>query len=119
MDSLYYDGHCPVCRREMALLSRLKDDRLALVDIHSLANDAGHVPDKDTLLRVLHLRTDDGDWWVGVEASVRAWRHTRLGGLWSPLLWRPFRRIVERLYRRWASRRFERLYGRCAIGRPR
>ena len=115
MDLLYYDGHCPVCRREMKLLSRLKDDQLALVDIHGLTVDDGDRPDAESLLRLLHLRAGDGTWLTGVEASVRAWRHTRLGGIWAPLLWPPFRVLVERVYQRWASRRFEKLYGRCAI----
>lgn len=115
MDYLYFDGQCPVCRKEMALLRRWKNDDLKLVDIHTLLDGMDNMPSQETLLRVLHLWTGDGRWLRGVEASVAAWRHTTLGGLWAPLLWPPFRGIVERVYRCWAARRFDRLYGHCAV----
>ena len=54
--SLYYDGRCPLCMKEMAKLGGLKNDHLELVDIHSL-DDADDLPDAQTLLRTLHLRT--------------------------------------------------------------
>ena len=34
MDTLYYDGNCPLCMREIRLLSRIADSGLALVDLH-------------------------------------------------------------------------------------
>lgn len=113
MDYLYFDGRCPVCRREMAMLTRWKDNDLALIDIHALPGNGEELPPRDTLLRILHLRTAEGEWLTGVEASVRAWRHTALGGLWSVLRWPLIRTVVERVYQRWAARRFEKLYGSC------
>ncbi|WP_227519904.1 thiol-disulfide oxidoreductase DCC family protein [Mangrovitalea sediminis] len=114
MDYLYFDGACPLCRKEMAVLQRLKGPNLQLIDIHGLPSTDEALPDIEALLRVLHLRTEEGRWLTGVDASIRAWQHTALGGIWQLLalpLWRVF---VERLYRRWAARRFERLYGRCS-----
>lgn len=114
MDRLYFDGACPVCRKEMALLARWNRGRLQLIDIHELpAHPAGQLPDPDSLLRVLHLQTEEGHWLTGLEASARAWQHTAVGGLWQLLLWRPWRGLLERLYQRWAARRFHRLYGTC------
>lgn len=116
MDTLYFDGACPVCRKEMALLARLNRGPLRLIDIHGLADHppAEQLPDRESLLRVLHLRTDDGQWLKGLEASARAWQHTGVGGLWRLLLWQPWRGLLERLYQRWAEKRFNRLYGACA-----
>ena len=34
MDTLYYDGKCPLCLREIGALERLRDDSLGLVDVH-------------------------------------------------------------------------------------
>ena len=109
MDTLYYDGRCPLCRREMAWLARLKRESLNLVDIHGLG-DATPLPRRD-MLEVLHLRTSDGLWVTGVDATVRAWRHTPIGLLWQWLAWGPVRPMASRVYRRWAAQRYARLYG--------
>ncbi len=63
------------------------------------------------MLRQLHLRLPDGQWLVGADASVEAWRYTRVGWLLKPLRWPVFGPVVDRVYRRWAKRRFKRLYG--------
>ena len=54
-DTLYYDGSCPLCQREMSHLAKLKSDRLVLQDIHALPPGA-EGPDKETLLQNLHLK---------------------------------------------------------------
>jgi hypothetical protein len=35
MDTLYYDGNCPLCLREIRVLQKLRDERLQLMDVHS------------------------------------------------------------------------------------
>ena len=115
---LYYDGRCGLCAREIARLERLRDDGLALCDIHTIdaEPDPGE-PDRDTRLRTLHLRTDDGRWLTGADANVAAWRHTRYGWLWGWLRWPLLRRIVDPVYAHWAAWRYRRLYGDgCATG---
>ena len=54
-DTLYYDGQCPLCVKEMDRLRIIKDEQLQLVDIHQLSDPESPV-DKDQLLRVLHSR---------------------------------------------------------------
>lgn len=109
MDRLYYDGRCPLCRREMTHLERLRDPTLELVDIHSLPGDFCG-PDRATLLQILHLKTPEGHWVTGLPANVRAWSHTRYGWLWRPLLWPGLRTLAELVYHRWALRRYRRRY---------
>ena len=111
-DTLYYDGQCPVCRREMDRLQPLQDGRLRLVDIHSQPLPAGR--SKAELLEVLHLQDDKGRWISGLDANVRAWRHTRWGWLFGWLRWPLIAPIADRLYARWARRRYRRLYGRAS-----
>jgi len=113
VDTLYYDGQCPLCRREMRTLHRLKQDSLHLQDIHGLPDDDSHPPIAD-LLRLLHLKTDDQQWVIGLPANVRAWSHTGFGWLFRPLLWPGIRQIAERVYQAWANRRYKKRYG-CQV----
>ena len=117
--SLYYDGNCPLCNSEMARLEKLKSGDLRLVDIHAL--DAGSDrPDKDTLLRTLHLRLPDGRWLTGADANVAAWQFTHRGVWFRWLRWPVLRRLVDFVYELWARRRYNRLYSKgCAIGEHR
>ncbi|WP_051207757.1 thiol-disulfide oxidoreductase DCC family protein [Saccharospirillum impatiens] len=112
MNTLYFDGSCPLCAKEIRLLRRLCDDGLALRDIHDLPDS--HQPDREVLLRTLHLQTTDGDWVTGLNATVSAWQHTRVGWVFRPLLWPGVKTIASRVYRRWADRRFDRRY--CSTG---
>ncbi len=105
--ALFYDGKCPVCAREIAVLAKMKDDRLNLIDLHSL-DDHEHNKlglSKHELATVLHLRTGSGQWLKGLDATVQAWRHTRVGWLFLPLRWKIIAPLADRLYLAWAKRR--------------
>jgi len=109
--TLYYDSCCPLCMREMERLERLKSDELELVDIHCVPATAD-LPDRDTLLRDLHLRLPDGRLLTGVDANVAAWQYTAYGRWFCWMRWPLVRRITDRAYHRWARWRYERLYRR-------
>jgi predicted DCC family thiol-disulfide oxidoreductase YuxK len=109
MDTLYYDGNCPLCLREIRALQKLRDERLQLVDIHSY-NPAPGEPARESMLLRLHLRTADGGWLSGVDATVKAWSHTRWGFLSRPLRWPLLTPLADRAYDYWARRRFDGLY---------
>ena len=113
MDTLYYDGRCPLCAREARWLASRQRGQLVLVDIHGLKLDETQ---RTALLEVLHLRTGDGQWLTGVDASQRAWAHVLPGWLLRPLGWRWLRFFLNPLYSFWAKRRYRRLYG-CALCR--
>ena len=82
IDTLYFDGNCPICSKEMTHLNTLKDDSLQLLDIHQLpVSDAR----KQELLAVLHLMTSEGEEVIGYQANLRAWQHTRYA-FWAQLL---------------------------------
>lgn len=101
---LYFDGRCPLCSKEMALLQRLKSTRLSLVDIHSISDLTDDA--KEDLLRILHLQRPDGTWLQGIDANVTAWSFTPIGFLWMPLRWKIWRTKVDALYLRWADKRY-------------
>lgn len=109
---LYYDGHCPLCAREMAFLRRFKSAGLTLVDIHQLLNLTDK--EQERMLRSLHLQMPDGEWYRGVDANVFAWSFTPFGFLWKPLRWKIWSSLVDKIYQRWADRRYCRNYA-CSI----
>lgn len=112
-DILYYDGSCPLCRREMAHLAQLKSDQLILQDIHALSQ-ANDIPSQSALLKNLHLRRGDA-WITGLDANIAAWQYTRIGVLWRWLSWPVINPIATWCYRQWAQRRFAKRYADSAI----
>jgi predicted DCC family thiol-disulfide oxidoreductase YuxK len=111
-DTLYFDGQCPLCAAEINRLREERGDRLALADIHGLtAEELAALPDRETLLRTLHLRRADGSWLRGADANVAAWDGTAQGR-WLSLLRLPLlRHAVDVVYSLWAQWRYRRLYG--------
>ena len=118
MDTLFYDGQCPLCSKEIATLRRLETGNLDFADIHVQDTEKATLPESEALLRRLHLRTGDGKWVTGLHATVRAWSHTRLGFLFRPLLWPLVYPLANRIYSSWADRRYRRKYdcNACRIG---
>jgi predicted DCC family thiol-disulfide oxidoreductase YuxK len=110
MDTLFYDSRCPLCLREVRILKKLSGDGLALADIHSSADQPGE-PTQLLKLTVLHLKTAQGEWLTGVDATVRAWSHTRFGFLFKTLRWPLIGVLADWCYGIWARRRYTRLYG--------
>ena len=104
-----------MCLAEMDRLRELSDAELELVDIHSVT-ETPDLPDRETLLGTLHLKTGGGEVLVGMDANVAAWGHTRYGWLWRPLRWPLVRNVVDACYRHWARWRYRRLYGRNPSG---
>ncbi|MBS3804144.1 MAG: DUF393 domain-containing protein [Oleiphilaceae bacterium] len=116
MDTLYYDSRCPLCRREITTLQRLQSGNLAFADIHQPPEAGAEQPSRESLLRRLHLLTEDGTWRIGLEANVRAWSHTGFGWLFKPLLWPGIHTVAKRVYELWADRRYDRRYGCQSCG---
>lgn len=70
--TLYYDGDCPLCAREIELLRRhAVPQRLLLVDIASADFDptllGRSLPEMQARL---HARWADGEWLLGLDASL-------------------------------------------------
>ena len=112
LHQLYFDGRCPLCKREMAVLKRMKNSQLRLVNIHEAAELSDE--EKAAFLAVLHLQLPNGSWLKGVDANVAAWSFTPIGFLWKPLRWKLWSSWVDKLYMRWAENRYCRNYA-CQI----
>ena len=99
--TLYFDGDCPLCAREIQLLRRRADpQRLQLVDI-SLgdfnATTLGY--SKETLQNCLHACFADGQWVTGLDATLWSWRAAGLDRWAAPITWKPLRPLLELGYR--------------------
>ena len=109
-DTLFYDGKCPLCMREVHLLKRLANQGLQLTNLHDVPDKPGG-PSQLAQLKNLHLLTGNGEWLTGVDATVRAWSHTRWGILFKVLRWPLVGPLADATYGYWARKRYQRLYG--------
>jgi len=104
---LIYDDNCPFCRGWIERVKRL--DRNGLVRLAPLSNPPANMaiksPDKEALMREIHLVSPDGDLFKGADAVSRLavmFPRTRLAGviLSAPVI-RIFARYVYRVVARW------------------
>jgi len=108
-DTLFFDGSCPMCTKEIKLLENINNGGLVFMDVHKCEIDES-MPSQLDMLKILHLRTAEGNWIKGIPATVKAWSHTSWGWLFKPLLWPIVNRISGYAYNIWAEKRYRRLY---------
>lgn len=104
--TVFYDGGCPVCSREIGFYrDRPGTEGLAWVDVSREAPmgpgaGAGGGPDRATALARFHVRLPDGRIVSGAAAFAALWQRVpgfrRLGRLVS---WRPVAPAAELAYR--------------------
>lgn len=100
--TLFYDGACPLCQREVAFYARL--DRAGRIVWHDVSRDtrgmvAEGLPRREALRRI-YVRCPDGRQLSGARAFVEVWRCLP-GFRWlAPLVaLPPFIWLAEGLYR--------------------
>jgi predicted DCC family thiol-disulfide oxidoreductase YuxK len=102
---VWFDGDCPLCRREIALMRRL--DRRGAIVFTDVATGQGLCPiDRADLLARFHAR-EDGRMVSGAEAFAAMWRAI-------PVL-APLGRMARN---RWVLNLMERLYLAFLKARP-
>jgi predicted DCC family thiol-disulfide oxidoreductase YuxK len=118
--TVWYDGACPLCAREIALMRRLDEaGEVNFVDLEATVDTP--LP-RQAMLQRFHVTAADGSTLSGAAAFVALWRQlpaTRLLGRaasWPPLLalleraYDLFLRLrprLQALVRRWEARRQE------------
>jgi predicted DCC family thiol-disulfide oxidoreductase YuxK len=122
--TLLYDGDCPLCSREVALLRRRdRDGRIAFEDIAAPGFDAGRYGSSyEALMARIHAVLPDGSLVRDVEVFRRAYAAVGLGWLVAPTRWPLLRPLFDRAYRvfarnrlRWTGRA-ECARGACDVG---
>lgn len=117
--TVYFDGSCPLCRREIALYRRLPQaSHIDWLDVSSGAELGGTLRCEEAMAR-FHVRDRQGRLFSGAQAFSQLWRQFPgwrwLGYLsaWPPLSWGfelayrlflPLRPWLQRGLRRWDAR---------------
>lgn len=113
-DTLYFDGTCPLCSKEISLLKKLINESIIFADIHTLSSNDANTPTREALLRRLHLKQTSGEWLIGLDANVAVWSYTKYGFLFKILRWPILRNIADSVYASWADKRYKKRY-ECSI----
>lgn len=116
MPTVFYDGQCPLCRREIEHYRRLRGaERLYWLDItQDEATMTAYGLDKAAAMARFHVRDAAGNWHTGAWGFVELWSHlpvySRLAGILRTL------RLITALD--WIYTRFARwrLQQRCDAG---
>jgi predicted DCC family thiol-disulfide oxidoreductase YuxK len=97
---LYFDGGCPLCRREIQCLKRRDRQRLlSFVDINAGEFDAGRLGlSQSEFMSKIHARTNEGHWVTGVDVFRQTYE--RLGFVWLVRFSRvwPIARLLDWAY---------------------
>ncbi|MBS1151370.1 MAG: hypothetical protein H6Q89_3068 [Myxococcaceae bacterium] len=114
---VFFDGACPLCTREIALLQRLdRRERIRFTDIAAPGFDAGPVGvGWAQLMDRIHGRLPDGTLLEGVEVFRRLYQAVGFGPLVAATRLPGISHLLELAYRRFAKNRL-RLTGRCVEG---
>ncbi len=114
---VFFDGECPLCVREIAMLSRLdRRDRIWFTDIASVDFDAARWGTSwGRLMEQIRGRLPDGQWIEGVEVFRRLYGAVGFAAL-VPLTRLPIvEQVLDFAYDKFAKNRL-RWTGRCADG---
>lgn len=111
---LFFDGKCPLCAREVALLEKLDTrGRIRFTDIAAEDFDPSRYgKDLDTLMAEIHARLPDGGWIRGVEVFRRLYAAVGYKRLVAISRWPVISQALDLGYRLFAKNRL-RLTGRC------
>lgn len=96
--TVWFDGACPLCRREIALMRRL--DRRGVIEFVDVQSPQSVCPlDRAALLARFHAQETGGEIVSGAAAFAAMWRAIPLlRPLGLAARWKPILRALERLY---------------------
>ena len=112
---VFYDGECPLCVREIALIRRLDRGRgqVDLIDLAASGFDAADFGlDQGTIEDRIHGQWPDGRIIEGVDVFVALYGAVGLGWLAAPAKWPGLRWLLDLAYV-WFARNRLRLTGRA------
>lgn len=107
--SLLYDGHCPICCKEVAWLRRWNRwQKLALIDIQSSDfNPSDYGLTHDTLMARIHGVYPDGRIITGMAVFRETYRAIGLCWLMTPTGWPLLSWLFDTLYDQFAKHRIK------------
>ncbi|MDN3714913.1 redox protein [Vibrio breoganii] len=105
--TLFYDGTCPLCVKEMASLKKHDtSNQLLLVDIHAQHfTDYPYIDAKQASV-MLHALNEEGKLLLGLDVTYQAWSRVGKGWLYAPTRWKLFRPLCDKIYLWFARNRY-------------
>jgi predicted DCC family thiol-disulfide oxidoreductase YuxK len=119
--TVFYDGNCPLCRREIDHYRRLRSaDKLIWVDINKDQQMlAAHGLEHDVAMARFHVLDASGKWQTGAWGFIELWSHLP-AYRWLASLLRMLRceKALDWIYTRFARRRLQHRcnQGGCSTG---
>ncbi|MCF2858322.1 DUF393 domain-containing protein [Pseudoalteromonas sp. SMS1] len=120
--TIFYDGTCPLCVKEMAALTR-KDKKGSIKTVDIYSEEFARYPniDPNKANTILHALNKDGDLLLGLDVTHKAWQLVGMGWLYAPLRWPVLRPVADKLYLVFAKNRYRISYwltgkSRCESG---
>ncbi len=105
--TLFYDGQCPLCVKEMTRLRHADNEHcLTLINIHSPACSAYPEINKQRAAQILHGIAEDGKLLLGLDATCQAWKVVGRGRWIGLSRWPIIRPITDRFYLLFARHRY-------------
>ena len=104
---IFYDGECPLCRKEMVELKRHDHhDKVELVDVHSerFEQEFPQVGFADAMA-LLHGYDDNGKLLTGLDVTVLAWQSVNKHRWLAILRWPVIRPVADWCYKQFAAHR--------------
>lgn len=96
--TIFFDASCPLCRREIALLTEFDErQQLRVVDCSAadFAPVEGHA--RESMMALIHARDAAGAWLIGAPVFAAAYRATgfaSIASLWGSPRLQPMWRVV-------------------------
>jgi predicted DCC family thiol-disulfide oxidoreductase YuxK len=96
--TIYFDGSCPLCTREIALLTKFDEQQL-LQMVDCSATDFAPIDGyaREAMMALIHARDAAGAWLIGAPVFAAAYRATgfaSIASLWGSRRLQPMWRVV-------------------------
>ncbi len=103
---VFFDGNCPMCKREIAMVRR--KDKQNLLKLTDISNPDFDLPDRShsVLMREIHGRYPDGTFVTGIEVFREIYQRIGFGFLVKPTRLPIVRHVLEAAYWVFAKFRF-------------
>ncbi|MFC3121231.1 thiol-disulfide oxidoreductase DCC family protein [Agaribacter flavus] len=107
--TIFYDGKCPLCVKEMQhLIRKDKENNLQFENIHA-GDFSRKFPDLDIneLDARIHGIDENGKLYIGLDVTHKAWSLVGVGWLYAPLRWPLLRWFADKAYLVFAKHRYK------------